>query len=350
MVGLLIPDDLDLMYVLASDRETVRQTVARLVKDFDPCDSQVKITFDRYVYDHAVLCVTNRKQVGWDCVIRDELPGEEVHNQLGLMEEVPVWEYTHQTAKVYFGTQFVTVSGRASGDWFDLGMQFAPHWNAALLRHEDSPEDYVTTGVLTNGREGDRPALIVGGRSIWYPESLGAGCRSWAYVMEVVDTQDVAVKLSFDQVKHASDLVEDAKVSGWLVVQPKTRSLFENVSLFQDLDIPGEIPYREDFCFSRTIKMTHSITCFPDDTDAGSTTAVIHLEPLNRLVVKYPGRTIVWRVPVDGFRLDELIQISYCLSRSILWLAHQISLPEYNGVAGSVAANLAKAFRNAGHR
>ena len=91
--------------------------------------------------------------------------------------------------------------------------------------------------------------------------------------------------------------------------------------------------------------MTHSITCYPDDTRCGTVSVEIRRDP-DRLVMDLPVLACVWDIPSDGFRLDELIQISYFSRVSILWLAHQLTRPEYGDVAGSVAATLAQAFRD----
>ena len=366
VAGLHSPVSFDDMCVIPAGGETAEQAVARLVEYYDPEESKLKLTIDTPTSTRGVLCVTNRKEVDEEVGFRDEEPGENVQNQLGLMIMVPVWEYFDETVEVSLvaspvaapGTlngvrgwlELVPFSGRKMGDPFDIGVCFPLVWNESLLRYDDSQYEYSTLASIVptpNFRDQDGMSLIMGGRSVWSPTHphTPTNVRSLSYIAGVVYGQDVAVTLT--PLDRTDDLGwgQHEQVSAWLSVQLKSRNVSGGVAQYKDLDIPGEMPYSEDEDDCRITMLRHVISCCPDTQSIVGTTVTIRNQ--EDVCIERPSVTFIEYIPEDGFSLVNLIHLSCYGQVPLPWLAAQLCLPEYNGVAGPVAAGIAKAFHAA---
>jgi hypothetical protein len=109
-----------------------------------------------------------------------------------------------------------------------------------------------------------------------------------------------------------------------------------------DLDIPGEIPYSEDEDNRMITMLRHVISCCPDTQSIVGTTVTIR--DLEEVCIERPDGTFTQYIPEDGFSLVNLIHLSCYGQVPLPWLGAQLCLPEYDGVAGSEAAVIAKAF------
>jgi hypothetical protein len=358
-VGLHSLESFENMRVIPAGGETAEQAVARLVEYYDPDESKLKLTIDTPASTRGVLCVTNRKEVGEDWVLRDEEPDESVRNQLGLMVSVPIWEYFDETVEVIVvaspvavpgipdGLGLIPCSGMKMGDLFDMEMCFPPAWDESLLCYAGSKYEYSTLASIVpnpNFRDEDGMSLIVGGRSVWSPThpDILTNVRTLPYIARLVYSQDVTVTLTpLDQTDDFG-WGQHEQVSAWLSVQLKSRNVPGGVAQYMDLDIPGEIPYSEDEDNRMITMLRHVISCCPDTQSIVGTTVTIR--DLEEVCIERPDGTFTQYIPEDGFSLVNLIHLSCYGQVPLPWLGAQLCLPEYDGVAGSEAAVIAKAF------